>query len=169
MIERAHSVAWSIAINAPVDTVWQHITEGDSTSLRYPAYLALLGIPKPPRAETTATGVAGVRTACFANGRRCTQRITAWQPPAYLVFTFHAEPGFRVGYGLNLDRGPLQISAGADRITPQSCGVWLSLVSRYVLRGWTGVALGLPTALALVWLQRHFQTGVRVHAERGHE
>src|SRR5947209_6726663 len=109
MTERTHTVAQAIVISAPADTVWRHIAEVDITSFRHPAYLALLGIPKPLRADITAAGAGGARTAYFANGRRFTQRITVWQPPAYFAFTFHADPGFRVGYVLDLAGGPFQM------------------------------------------------------------
>lgn len=49
--QKQYQVEHKTAVQAPAELVWQHITEVDIASFDHPAYLALLGIPKPPRAE----------------------------------------------------------------------------------------------------------------------
>lgn len=164
--ERRRTVAQSISISAPAQTVWRHVTDVDIAAFPHPRYLALLGVPQPLRAELSADGVGGARTAFFANGRRFTQRITAWQPPSYFAFTFQADPGFRVGYLLDLADGPFQLRAGAYRIAPRLGSVRLTLVSRYRLRGWIGAALALPVRFVLTLFQRSLMAGIKANAER---
>ncbi len=166
MSERLHTATQSIPIDAAADTVWRQVTDVDLAAFRHPWYLALLGVPKPLRAEVTAIGAGGARTAYFAGGRRFTQQVTVWQPPVHLAFTFHAGHGFRVGYVLDLANGPFQMRAGAYRITSRTGGVRLTLVSRYALRGWAGAALGLPVSLVLWCFQRYLLTGIKANAER---
>jgi hypothetical protein len=52
-------IAHVTIVQAPAEIVWHHITEVDIASFRHPAYFALLGIPKPLRAEVTSPGVGG--------------------------------------------------------------------------------------------------------------
>jgi hypothetical protein len=127
-----HTIEHVTYIKASPTTVWQHITEVDITSFRHPAIFALLGIPKPLRAEIVATGVGGARIAYFANGRRFSQIITDWQPPEQYAFTFQPDAGFRVVYLLDLSDGPFQMKAGAYQILPTQDGVRLSLSSQYM-------------------------------------
>jgi hypothetical protein len=166
MSEHLHTVAQTISVDALAETVWRHVTDVDIAAFRHPAYLALLGIPRPLRADVTTAGVGGARVAYFASGRRFSQRITAWQPPTYYAFTFHADPGFRVGYVLDLGDGPFQMKAGAYRIVRRHTSVRLTLVSRYVLRGWIGAGLWLPTRLVLLGFQRSLLAGIKASAER---
>lgn len=161
-----HTLEHSIQINASAQAVWQHITEVDIASFRHPAYFSLLGIPKPLRAEVVKPGVGGARTAFFSNGRRFSQEITAWQPYERYAFTFRADPGFRVGYLLDLSDGPFQMKAGAYHITPGQGGVRLSLSSRYELDGIAGLCLRLPVRLVLALFQRYLLKGIKANAER---
>ena len=156
----------SIRINAPAKVVWQHITEVDIASFRHPAYFSILGIPKPLRAEVIEAGLGGARTAYFANGLRFVQVITEWLPHERYAFTFKADPGFRAAYFLDLSSGPFQMKAGSYRIVPGSNGIWLSLTSRYELRGVVGAFLSLPVRVVLTLFQRYLLRGIKVNAER---
>jgi hypothetical protein len=166
---RQHTIEHSIHINAPAETVWRHITEVDIAAFHHPAYLAWLDIPKPLRAEITATGVGGVRTAYFANGLRFTQQITAWQPCAHYAFTFRPDPGFRVAYLLDLSDSPFQMKSGAYHLAPAHHGVNLTLMSWYELRGFFGACLSLPVRLVLSLFQRYLLRGIKANAERESE
>ncbi len=153
-------------IQAPAEIVWQHVTEVDIASFRHPAYFTLLGIPKPLRAEVTEPGVGGRRVAFFDNGRTFTQEITAWQPHTQYDFTFKADPGFRVGYLLDLSDGPFQMKAGAYHIVPGQNGVRLTLKSQYELRGFFGWCLAMPVRLVMDLFQRYLLRGIKANAER---
>jgi hypothetical protein len=166
MHHQVHRIEHSITINAPVQTVWHHITDVDIASFRHPAYFSVLGIPKPLRAEVTKPGQGGIRTAYFSNHKRFSQEITQWQPPERYAFTFRADPGFRVGYVLDLSNGPFRMKAGAYRIEPNRAGVMLSLSSRYELYGITGLCLRLPVRLVLELFQRYLLRGIKANAER---
>ena len=163
---KIHRIEHSTSIHAPAEIVWNHITEVDIASFDHPAYLALLGIPKPLRAEVTNPGVGGRRTAYFANGRCFTQEITIWQPCKQYDFTFHADPGFRVGYLFDLSDGPFQMTAGSYRIVPSGGRVQLFLASEYALRGFFGWCLAIPVRLVLNLFQRYLLRGIKANAER---
>ena len=161
-----HRVEHVTEVQAPADIVWRHVTEVDIASFRHPAYFKLLGIPKPLRAEVTQPGVGGRRVAFFDNGRTFTQKITAWQPNSQYNFTFQADPGFRVGYLLDLSAGPFQMKSGAYRIVPGEGGVQLTLASQYELRGFWGWCLSIPVRLVLDLFQRYLLRGIKANAER---
>lgn len=154
------------AVRAPAELVWQHITQVDIASFDHPPILALLGIPKPLRAEVTRPGVGGRRVSYFENGRTFTQEIITWQPPTRYDFTFQASPNFRVGYWLDLANGPFQMAAGSYRIVPGQGGVQLFLTSQYQLRGFLGWGLALPVRLVLGLFQRYLLRGIKANAER---
>lgn len=165
-LSKTHRIEHSASIHAPAAIVWNHITEVDIASFDHPPYLALLGIPKPLRAEVTKPGVGGRRTAYFANGRCFTQEITIWQPYEQYDFTFHADPGFRVGYLLDLSDGPFQMIAGSYSIVPDKHSVKLFLASEYALRGFFGWCLAIPVWLVLHLFQRYLLRGIKANAER---
>jgi hypothetical protein len=160
------SIEQSIQVKASAETVWQHITEVDIASFHHPAYLSFLGIPKPLRAEVVEPGLGGTRTAYFSNGRRFSQVITEWRPYERYAFTFQPDPGFRVAYLLDLSSGPFQMKAGSYQITPGQNEVFLSLASRYELRGIAGAFLFVPVRLVLTLFQRYLLRGIKVNAER---
>jgi hypothetical protein len=163
--KHAYTIKHAIRINASAQTVWRHITDVDITAFRHPLYFSLLGIPQPLRAEISEPGVGGTRTAFFANQRHFSQVITHWQPDEHYAFTFHADPGFRVAYVLDLADGPFQMKAGAYRLTPNQDGVCLSLCSRYELKGIIGAGLYLPVRLVLSLFQRYLLRGIKANAE----
>lgn len=153
-------------IAAPAETVWQAVTNVDIAAFRHPAYLSLLGIPKPLRAELLQTGLGGVRIAYFANKRRFIQEITVWQPPVQYAFTFKADPGFRVGYCLDLADGPFRMLAGAYKLNPTVRGTRLTLSSQYELRGIPGAFLRVPVRVVLHLFQTYLLQGIQANAER---
>jgi hypothetical protein len=161
-----HRIERSVEIAAPADVVWRNVTQVDIGSFRHPAYFSLLGIPKPVRAEISQPGLGGRRTAFFANGRRFSQEITAWQPPTYYEFTFDPDPGFRVAYVLDLRGGPFRMTAGAYHIVPHPGHVMLHLSSQYELHGLIGTCLGWPVKLILSLFQRYLLSGIKANAER---
>lgn len=160
-----YMIEYSIPIKASPQSVWQHITEVDIASFQHPAYFSLLGIPKPLRAEVVEPGVGGARTAFFANGLRFSQEITEWQPYERYAFTFQADPGFRVGYLLDLSDGPFRMKAGTYRITSRPGGVCLALASQYELEGMAGMFLRIPVRLILALFQRYLLRGIKANAE----
>jgi hypothetical protein len=157
----------SIVVRAPADLLWKEVTEVDIASFRHPLYLRALGVPKPLNATVVASGVGGARIAHFSNGRSFSQAITEWEPNVYFGFTFHADPGFRVGWLLDLGSGPFCMRSGAYRFRPADSGIELTLVTRYSLRGVAGACLKLPVGLILRIFQRYFLAGIRRNAERG--
>ncbi|MBK8902118.1 MAG: SRPBCC family protein [Anaerolineaceae bacterium] len=164
--QKQYQIEHVTAVRAPAGIVWRHVTEVDIASFDHPAYLALLGIPKPLRAEVTQAGEGGRRVAYFANGRTFTQQITTWQPHTRYDFTFKASPGFRVGYLLDLADGPFQMTAGSYRIVPGQDAVQLVLTSQFMLRGFIGWCLYLPVRLVLALFQRYLLRGIKANAER---
>jgi hypothetical protein len=161
-----HRLTQSVHVDASRAAIWEQVTNLDIASFRHPAYLAILGIPKPLRAEVVAAGVGGARFATFSNGLRFSQRITDWQPNERFGFTFEADPGFRVAYCLDLARGPFRMRSGAYRIEPALAGARLSLMSEYELQGWVGALLRVPVGLVLLLFQAYLLRGIRRNAER---
>jgi hypothetical protein len=164
---KRHSIEQSVNIAASAETVWHEVTQVDIASFRHPAYLSILGIPKPLRAEVLRPGVGGVRIAYFSKGRRFSQEITAWQPPEQYAFTFKADPGFRVAYCIDLADGPFRMVAGAYRLRRTDLGAQLSLASEYELRGALGACLRIPVRLVLHRFQSYLLRGIQANAERG--
>lgn len=164
-IER-HSIEHSVDVAAKAESIWQEVTQVDIASFRHPAYLAILGIPKPLRAEVVRPGVGGARIAYFLNGLRFTQEITEWQPPRRYGFTFKPDPGFRVAYCLDLSDGPFRMVAGAYRLSPTEVGTRLTLSSQYELRGVLGASLRLPVRLILDLFQTYLLRGIQANSER---
>lgn len=166
MYSKHHIIENSILITASAETIWPHITNVDIASFQHPLYFSLLGIPKPLHAQVAEPGVGGVRTACFSNGLRFSQKITDWQPFERYAFTFHPDPGFCVAYILNLADGPFRMKAGAYRLASSPDGVRLSLCSQYELCGLAGWCLWLPVRLVLKLFQRYLLRGIKANAER---
>lgn len=160
-----HFVEQSVRVQASPALVWHEVTEVNLESFRHPACLALLGIPKPVRAEVLGAEIGGTRIATFSNGMRFSQVITDWQPNERFAFTFRPDPGFRVAHWLDLSRGPFRMSSGAYRIRPGSGGVQLSLSSEYELRGVLGSLLAWPARLVLLLFQAHLLRGIKRSAE----
>jgi hypothetical protein len=164
-IER-HTIERSVQVGASAESVWREVTQVDVASFRHPVYLSTLGIPKPLRAEVLQAGVGGARIALFENNLRFSQHITEWQPGERYAFTFQADPGFRVGYLLDLANGPFRMIAGAYRIVRVDGGVTLSLSSEYELRGMVGALLRLPASVVLHFFQSSLLRGIAANAER---
>jgi hypothetical protein len=160
-----HSIETSLRVRAEAATVWREITRVDLASFRPPIHLALLGIPRPVRAEIARPGAGGARTAFLSNGRRFSQEITEWQPPTRYAFTFRPDPGFRVGYFFDLADGPLRMIDGSYLVVPADEGVWLRLSSRYELHGVAGWWGRAPVRMLLRSLQTHLLNGIRANAE----
>jgi hypothetical protein len=165
-IER-HSIEHSVNVAASAEDVWQQVTQVDIASFRHPAYLSILGIPKPLRAEVLRPDVGGVRIAFFSNNRRFSQEITHWQPPERYAFTFTADPGFRVAYCLDLFDGPFRMVAGSYRLRRTALGTDLTLSSQYELYGVLGACLRIPVRLVLQRFQAYLLRGLKRNAERG--
>lgn len=165
MRTRRYRVEHSVQVAAPPETVWREITQVDIAAFHHPAYLAILGIPKPLRAELLRPGLGGVRVAHFSNGRRFCQEITAWQPPDRYAFTFKADPGFRVAYILDLAAGPFRMVSGAYELRRTSRGARLTLSSEYELRGPLGACLYMPVRVVLQLFQISLLHGIRANAE----
>lgn len=163
---RRHRIEHTVDVAASAESIWREITEVDIAAFRHPAYMSLLGIPKPLRAEVRRPGKGGVRIAHFSNRLRFSQEITEWQPPERYAFTFNPDPGFRVAYVLDLCSGPFRMIAGAYRITPSHRGMRLSLASDYELHGVAGACLRLPVRLVLHLFQLYLLRGIRLNAER---
>lgn len=163
---KRYRIEHSAHVAASPEAVWQEVTQVDIAAFRHPAYLALLNIPKPLRAELLRPGIGGVRIAHFSNKRRFSQEITEWQPPERYAFTFRAEPGFRVAYMLDLAAGPFRMLAGAYKLSRTAHGTQLTLWSEYELRGAAGACLRLPVGLVLHLFQAYLLRGIRTNAER---
>ena len=161
-----HSLESVLRVRSDADTLWREITQVDLASFPHPAYLALLGIPKPVRAEIVRPGIGGARTAYFSNGLRFSQEITEWEPPTRYAFTFRPDAGFRVGHVLDLSAGPFRMISGVYRLAPADPGVWVRLSSTYELRGAAGPLLRVPVALVLRLFQTFLLRGIRANAER---
>jgi hypothetical protein len=161
-----HRIEHSVDVAASAESVWQEVTQVDIASFRHPAYLSILGIPKPLRADIVRPGVGGARTAFFSNNLRFSQEITEWLPPERYAFTFKPDPGFRVAYFLDLSNGPFRMVAGAYRISQTELGSRLFLSSQYELRGVLGAYLRLPVRLVLHLFQTYLLRGIRTNSER---
>jgi hypothetical protein len=156
----------AVDVRASPERVWHEVTRLDIAAFSHPAYLSILGIPKPLRAEILQAGVGGARVAYFERGRRFSQQITDWQPGRRYAFTFRADPGFRVAYVLDLSNGPFRMIAGAYDLSANPTGTRLSLLSLYELRGVAGVCLGVPVRMVLDLFQRYLLRSIRASAER---
>jgi hypothetical protein len=163
-IKRYH-IEHSAQVAASPEAVWQEVTQVDIAAFPHPAYLSLLGIPKPLRAELLRPGAGGVRVAHFSKGRRFAQEITEWRPPERYAFTFTADPGFHVAYVLDLATGPFRMAAGAYTLRRTTHGTSLILSSEYELRGAPGACLHVPVRLVLHLFQAYLLRGIRANAE----
>jgi hypothetical protein len=158
--------SYAVAVDATPECVWKHITEVDVASFHHPSYLKVLDIPKPTRAELVHSGERRKRIAYFENGKRFTQNVTAWAPCEEFSFTFEADPGFRVGFVLDLASGPFRMKSGSYTIEPAASGVRLQLTSTYELRGVCGLCLCVPVRLVLGRFQRYLLNGIKQNAEK---
>lgn len=163
-VKRYH-IEHSAQVAASPELVWREVTQVDIAGFPHPAYLSLLGVPKPLRAELLRPGAGGVRVAHFSNNRRFSQEITEWRPPERYAFTFTADPGFRVAYILDLASGPFRMVAGAYALRPEGRGTLLTLSSEYELRGVRGACLYGPVRLVLHLFQRYLLRGIQANAE----
>jgi hypothetical protein len=161
-----HSIESRVDVRAPAESVWQAVTDVDIASFHHPLYLRALGVPKPLSANVVKPGVGGARVAHFSNGLRFSQQITEWSPCASYAFTFRADPGFRVGWLLDLGGGPFRLRSGAYRLAPHASGIELTLTTHYDLSGFLGSILRLPAAIVLFLFQRYLLAGIRKNAER---
>jgi len=161
-----HGIESAVTVRAPAERIWREITEVDIASFRHPLYMRALGVPKPLNATVVASGVGGARVAYFSNGLRFTQEITEWSPNASYAFTFHADPGFRVGWVLDLGSGPFRLKSGAYQLRETDSGIELTLRTRYFLSGLVGALLRLPVVAVLHLFQRYLLSGIRRNAER---
>src|SRR5262245_1152775 len=166
MRKERYRIEHSVDIAASAPCVWREVTQVDIASFRHPAYLSVLGIPKPLRAEVMQPGVGGSRTAFFSNGQRFCQEITEWQPCERYAFTFNPDPGFRVAYCLDLADGPFRILAGAYQLRQVEKRTRLCLASEYELRGAMGACLRWPVRLVLHLFQSYLLRGIRTNSER---
>ena len=167
MGRREFEIANTVVVDAEEQEVWRQVTQVDIASFPHPTYLRLLDVPKPLRAEVTTEGIGGARIAYFANGLRFSQEILEWHPPYRYRFTFCPDPGFRVGWVLNLRDGPFQMLSGAYDIVRQDGVTMLSLRSRYALIGFSGRLLKYPVSAVVSLFQRYLLNGIRRNAE-GH-
>src|SRR5579871_1307895 len=152
---REFAVSHSIEVLAPAQCVWSHVTAVDIASLRHPAYLSALGFPKPLRSEIIDAREGGTRIAYFDNGKRFTQEITSWNPVEEYSFTFQPDPGFRIGYFLNLAEGPFRIKLSTYTIAPLERGVRVRLTIRYELHGVFGICLHPPVWFSMTLFQNY--------------
>lgn len=83
------SVYTHITIDAPAETVWQHIIRvAEIQPAERPFHLLrLAGTPNALEATLDYEGVGGMRYATFDNGLAFLETITEWQPSARLAFT----------------------------------------------------------------------------------
>jgi hypothetical protein len=163
---RRNVIEHSVDVDADDVIVWREVTDVDIASFKHPAYLSVLGIPKPLRAEVVRSGVGGARVAYFSNKLRFSQEITEWEPHVRYAFTFRPDPGLRVAYVLDLANGPFRMVSGAYRLTRSGDTTRLTLSSAYELRGVAGVLLALPVRLVLHVFQKYLLRGIRVNSER---
>ena len=168
MKRKEHEIGHSIHICAPAECVWRHITDVDIASFHHSAYMSALGVPKPLRAEIIDAGIGGTRIRYYDNDKRLTQEITAWKYLEHYSFTFRADPGFRVGYFLDLAEGPIHLKSATYTIFPVESGVRLNLEIRYELRGAMGACRYLPVWRVLNLYQRYVLRGIKANAEREH-
>jgi hypothetical protein len=161
-----HVIESVVDVRASPARLWREVTEVDIAAFRHPLYLRVLGVPKPLSASVVVAGVGGARVARFSNGLRFSQVMTEWNPHESYAFTFSADPGFRVGWLLDLHAGFFQLRSGAYRLRQTSLGVQLTLATRYSLSGVAGLFLRLPVLLTLRLFQRYLLAGIRRNAER---
>jgi hypothetical protein len=161
-----HVIESFVDVQAPAAFVWNEVTEVDIGSFRHPLYLRALGVPQPLKASVLAPGVGGARVAHFSNGLRFAQDLTEWRPNLGYAFTFRADDGFRVGWLLDLSRGPFRLLSGAYRLRPSGAGIHLVLSTRYSLSGRAAPLLRWPVRTVLLLFQRHLLSGIRRNAER---
>jgi hypothetical protein len=84
----------SIFINAPAQTVWQHINYPlniEPTELRG-GFAYLMGVPYPIEARTLEEKIGAARTLVWQRGVQFTERITAWEPHRHIAWTYQFTP-----------------------------------------------------------------------------
>ncbi|MCF6132396.1 hypothetical protein [Flavobacterium wongokense] len=81
-------VSTSIVVNAPIGQVWKNMINFDTIA---ESKEFKQGFPYPISATTKGSGVGAIRYATFTTGT-FVQRITKWQEPSLLQFSFETNP-----------------------------------------------------------------------------
>ncbi|HYL27288.1 MAG TPA: hypothetical protein VEW74_05595 [Candidatus Nitrosotalea sp.] len=154
----------SMHVLAPPETVWQNITNVQIDSSIPPRLFTLLGIPKPLHAELIEEPAERRRVAYFANGKRFTQKITSWKPLESYAFTFHADPGFKVVFVLDLAGGAFQLVSGEYHMTESGGAIDVMLTSTYLVRGAMRL-FSFPIAAVMRAFQRYLLSAIKKSCE----
>lgn len=93
-LSKTYEVTNSIVIEAPINRVWQQLTNVSTIEPQeLPFSLTqLIGVPKPLEANMNATGVGAVRTSKWQKGVTFKEVITDWQPNKQMLYRFEIDP-----------------------------------------------------------------------------
>ena len=93
-LSKTYEVTNSIAINAPINVVWQQLANvSDIKPQEVPFSLTqLIGVPKPLKASMNASGIGAVRTSTWQKGVVFKEVITDWQPNKQMHYRFDIDP-----------------------------------------------------------------------------
>ena len=155
----------TIEIKASPAAIWPKITNVRIEEFSHPFIFRILDIPKPLTAELFGEGLGGRREAHFGNGKKFTQLTTVWEPLKVYAFTFHPDPGFKVGYFYDLASGFFQVIAGAYRLETEGNKTRLRLETRYGLKGISHSFLNLPIRMILNSFQNFLLKSIRTNRE----
>ncbi len=150
----------AIILKAKPDDIWQEITNVAVADFDFPWLFRLLEVPKPLSAEVIKEGVGGYRVAKFSNGAEFHQNILEWEVNKKYRFQFNATKNFRVGYWMNLSKGPFQIVTGGYDLLQRDDGVFLILSSNYQLHGLLGAIMHIPFRMVVYGFQKHLLKGI---------
>lgn len=156
-----HFVCNEITIQASPVEIWNEITNVKIEAFKFPRIYSLLGIPKPLSAEVKKEGVGGYRVATFSNGAEFHQDILEWDLHKKYRFRFNPTSNFKVGYIMNLAKGPFEIVTGGYDLYQDEKSVRLVLSSNYTLHGVVGKLMHLPYRLVVYLFQIYLLKGIK--------
>ena len=156
------SIESSILIEAPIEVVWENITDVKIEEFSDPFLFKLLNIPKPLKAEIVAEGKGGKRIAYFSSGKKFNQEILEWELHKRYAFSFNPDKGFKVGYLLDISDGVFQIKTGAYTLEQKNDSVVeLKLSTDFSLYRYVYPFFIIPVHIVLRVFQRYLLTSIR--------
>ena len=156
------SIESSILIEAPIEVVWENITDVKIEEFSDPFLFKLLNIPKPLKAEIVAEGKGGKRIAYFSSGKKFNQEILEWELHKRYAFSFNRDKGFKVGYLLDISDGVFQIKTGAYTLEQKNDSVVeLKLSTDFSLHRYVYPFFIIPVYIVLRVFQRYLLTSIR--------
>ncbi|WP_405598496.1 MULTISPECIES: hypothetical protein [unclassified Pseudoalteromonas] len=122
-LSKTYEVTNSITINAPINIVWQQLTNVSHIEPQeIPFSLTrFIGVPRPLEANMNASGVGAIRTSTWQKGVVFKEIITDWQPNKQMLYKFEINPDLIPDNALDK-----HVKLGGEYFSPLNGGYRLS-------------------------------------------